>query len=84
MAFSAYLHQTQRERDQLSVWVKFVDPATTPPTEIVKSYQWTAGTFFSSKAEFKAFIAAELAVMNSFGTKVNFLVGKEGQDLSTL
>lgn len=84
MAFIAYLQQSQRDRDQLTVWIRFSDPATTPPTEIVKSYQWTAGTIFGTKAEFKAFVAAELAVLNSFGTKANFLVGKEGTDVSTL
>lgn len=84
MAFSAYLQQSQREKDQLSVWVKFSDPTTTPATEIVKSYQWTAGTIFASKAEFKQFIAGEVAQLNSLGTKANFLVGREGQDISTL
>ena len=84
MAFTAYLQQSQRDRDQLTVWVKFSDPTTTSPTEIVKSYQWTAGTIFATKAEFKAFIAAELAMLNSLGTKANFLVGKEGADISAL
>ena len=84
MAFIAYLQQTQRQGDQLDVWVKFEDKAVSPAVQIVKSYQWTAGTLFASKTEFKQFIAAELALLNSFGTRANFLTGKEGQDISTL
>lgn len=84
MAFVATLQQTLVQSDQITVYVRYLDTATTPNRELVKSYQWTAGTIFASKAEFKAFVAGELTVLNSFGTKAAFLAGHEGQDISTL